>query len=364
MGGPSTPSPQSATRAELQQYLRYLPQILRATSNEQPGIDQTSARSALNILQNFAPQAANAGNQLTAGNTAAGATTVGNTINGQGGANVLAASNLDRQVNPEYYSTRSTVAGKTQDALNAINLTGLSPGESNAVERSLNQTNTANGNLGLINPTNTVSNAMNFGGAFNSKIPLLNNTIATANSTLPTMQGTGYANTLASSLAQPPASANTNFGMASLPGTGNQAYSSGQGLLSNFGQVNATNAPLSYQSSLANSAQGWSSQIGSASGLSSCCFIMLECLNGELPWYVRLIRDYYYRQTPEVATGYKQMAKWLVPLMRRSRVVKGIVNLTVVKPLLCYGAFLCGLNKYGFIMAPVKWFWFKIWRKS
>lgn len=359
MGGPNTPDVQNQTRLELKQYLRYLPQILQATSNAQPGIDQTAAGSALNILRNFAPQAAAAGNQLTAGNTAAGATTVGNTIAGQGGANVQAASDLDRKINPEYYSTRSTIAGKTQDALGAINLTGLSPGESNAVERSLNQTNTANGNLGLINPTNTVSNAMNFGGAFNSKIPILNNTIATANSTLPAMQGSGYANTLGAALAQPPAAANTNFGMASLPGTGNQAYSSGQGLLGNFGQMQSTLQPLAYQGSFANSAQGYAHSFGENV---NCCFIMLECLNGDLPWYVRLIRDYYYKRTPEVAIGYKKMANWLVPLMRRSKVVKGIVNLTVVKPLLCYGAYLCGLNKHGWILAPVKWFWFKIWR--
>jgi hypothetical protein len=65
-------------------------------------------------------------------------------------------------------------------AVNAINLNGLSPGESNAIERSTNQGNTATGNLGLINPTNTISNAMNFGGAFNSKIGLLNAATNTA----------------------------------------------------------------------------------------------------------------------------------------------------------------------------------------
>ena len=59
-------------------------------------------------------------------------------------------------------------------AVNAINLNGLSPGEGNAIERSTNQGNIATGNLGLVNPTNTISNALNFGGAFNSKIPLMN----------------------------------------------------------------------------------------------------------------------------------------------------------------------------------------------
>lgn len=76
-------------------------------------------------------------------------------------------------------ATQAAVNGGTQ-AVNAINLNGLSPGEANATERSLNQNNTATGNLGLLNPTNTISNAMNFGGAFNSKIPLLNSAVGAA----------------------------------------------------------------------------------------------------------------------------------------------------------------------------------------
>src|SRR5678815_2052134 len=161
MGGPNTPSPQGVTGNTFRNYLRYLPQILQATSAIQPGIDQTQAGSALNILRNFAPEATELGSNLTAQNTAAGATTVGNTLTGQGGQNVIAASALDRAINPDYYSTRTAAAQTAQNALGAINLTGLSPGESAAVERSLNQTNTANGNLGLVNPTTTVSNAMN-----------------------------------------------------------------------------------------------------------------------------------------------------------------------------------------------------------
>ena len=64
--------------------------------------------------------------------------------------------------------------------VNAINLNGLSPGESNAVERANNQGLATSGNLGLNNPTNTISNAVNFGGAFNSKIPLMNAAVNSA----------------------------------------------------------------------------------------------------------------------------------------------------------------------------------------
>jgi len=64
--------------------------------------------------------------------------------------------------------------------VNAINLNGLSPGESNAIERANNQGLSTSGNLGLNNPTNTLSNAANFGGAFNSKIGLMNNAVNSA----------------------------------------------------------------------------------------------------------------------------------------------------------------------------------------
>lgn len=360
MGGPNTPDVQNQTRLELRQYLKYLPQILQATSAVQPGIDETQARSALNILNRFAPQAAGAGQAIQASNTAAGANTVGNTIAGQGGQNVIAANELDKAVNPEYYATRTATANKAQDVLNAINLQGLSPGEANAVERATAQTQSGTGNLGTINPTNVISNALNFGGAFNSKIPLANQAVSTATGTLPSLQSTGYTNTMNAALAQPPGSTGTNFGLASLPGTGNQAYSSGQGLLGNFGQLQSTLQPLSYQGSFANSAQGYAHSFGENV---NCCFIFLEAYNGKLPWYVRALRDRYYEQSPEVAIGYKQMAKWLVPFMRRSRLVRLFVNCTLVKPLTSYGAWLYGLNRTGWIFKPVKELWFNIWKE-
>jgi len=118
-------------------------------------------------------------------------------------------------------ATQGAVAG-----VNAINLNGLSPGESNAVERSTNQANQQSGNLGVINPTNTVANALNFGGAFNSKIGLLNTATNTA---------TGAANaannttSTVSSLFNPIASnANTTVSNSNSV-FGNQSSSQGSG---------------------------------------------------------------------------------------------------------------------------------------
>lgn len=81
--------------------------------------------------------------------------------------------------NPTFSASNAAQQGATS-AINAINLNGLSPGETNAVERSTNQSNVGTGNLGLTNPTNVVSNAMNFGNALQNKVALMNNTVNSA----------------------------------------------------------------------------------------------------------------------------------------------------------------------------------------
>ena len=92
----------------------------------------------------------------------------------------------------------------------------------------------------------------------------------------------------------------------------------------------------------------------------SCCFIFLEALNGELPWYVELARKDLW--TPARRAGYTWMSKWLVPTMRASAVVKHLVNAVVVKPFLAYGAWLYGENDgYGWALAPYCSTWLRVW---
>lgn len=362
MGGPSVPDQSHTTQSMMQNYLRYLPQILQATSNVQPGINQTQAASANDILNQYAPGMAQTGQNIQNSNTIAGTNTVGSALGGQGGQNVIAADALNRQINPEYYANRAAASKGANDLIGSINLNGLSPGEANAVERSLGQNQSRTGNLGLDNPTNVVSNAMNFGNAMSQKRAEMAGAIGTASNLMGNSQSTNFGNVMNSALTQPPSGTNTNFGLAALPLGGTQAFSGGQGLLGTLGGINSTAAPLAYQSSVANSAQGWASNVGSASGLSSCCFIFLEATNGILPWYVRKERDYYYKKQPLVADGYKKMAKWLVPMMRKSKVLKQFINFCMVRPITYYGGWKNRVNKMGWIMYPSKVVWFFIWK--
>lgn len=95
--------------------------------------------------------------------------------------------------------------------------------------------------------------------------------------------------------------------------------------------------------------------------MSMCCFIFLESLNGELPWYVRKARD--SRGSNATVRGYRWMSRWLVPAMRVSPKVKILVNSIMVKPMLKAGADEFGEEKSvaGKCLKPLVYFWFGVW---
>lgn len=100
-----------------------------------------------------------------------------------------------------------------------------------------------------------------------------------------------------------------------------------------------------------------------STGMNLCCFIFLEALNGELPWYVRSARDQLC--TPQSVAGYRRMSNWLVPLMRRSRVARRLTNALLVKPLMRYGSWFYQAGdkgtKFGWTLKPVFNGWSTIW---
>lgn len=107
--------------------------------------------------------------------------------------------------------------------------------------------------------------------------------------------------------------------------------------------------------------QQQSSHMGWNTGL-QCCFIFLEGLNGQLPWYVRHARDNI--GTPQIKHGYRRMAKWLCPAMRDHEPFKQLINRVMIKPFLRWGAKLYGDET----VEPVRRFdeticktWFRIW---
>lgn len=251
MGGSyGTPKPES-TATMLKAYGQYLPSVLQATNSQAVptaqaslAADQATAggEAALNtqLTGQYAPQLAAINSQIQNQQTQAGSGTIAQELTGSGADAAAAAKNLLASQNPDFQKTMDSSATQSQNLLNSYSLNGLSPGEAAATERSTNQGNSGTGNLGLANPTNVVSNAMNFGSAFDAKRAALNTAIGTGNQTAST--AIGAFNPITTATAQPGTSGLTQFNQSTTGSTGaNSALQFGQGLMgSQFGQNNAT----------------------------------------------------------------------------------------------------------------------------
>lgn len=356
-GGESSSSnvsrPQLSPSQMIDLYNQALPLSLATLMNQVPGAVNQLAASAnlanplytagtLDQLGNYASGYQRAGANLAQQQAASTA----NLLSGAGGIAAANAAALNSALNP----VQAAANQQAQNLLGSYNLRGLSPGEQNAVERGLAQSNQGTGNLGLQNATNTVSNAMNFGNALQQKQAGLANALNAA---------TGVAS------AQNAQFNPVNFAL----GAGNTAGNFGLGMFNPNQANNLVNIPV-------NAGTGWGTQLAGISGAgssagssgsaqggiaSNCCFIMLEAYHGDMPVHVRVCRDHYYKAFPEIARGYTRMAKWLVPLMQKFSIVRFAVWHSMVKPLTDYGSFIVNrTEKKG------KWartFWFSVWRK-
>ena len=85
----------------------------------------------------------------------------------------------------------------------------------------------------------------------------------------------------------------------------------------------------------------------------ACCFIFMEA--GALSPVVRRYRDEYMNDTNR--RGYYKLSEVLVPLMRKSMVVKQVVNWLLIKPLASYGNYHYTGKGIGFVFKPLKDFW-------
>jgi len=356
--------PQATPEQIVQLYNKYLPETLGTTVGQSPltasaltnttvGNSPAFSLSNLSQLAGLSPYFTQIGNQV-AQQQAAGTADL---LSGQGARAALNAEALTRAINPEYYAARTNLGGATANLLGSYGANGaLSPAEQAAAERGLAINNSATGNLGNTSALSTITNAMYFGDALRQKQASMANAVNAGSNAINTMQNNQF-NPVGVALN----AGNTggNFALQFLnPTQSNQ-------MASQF-----ATAPLDFGSNLFGGLAG----IGSASkgsgsswnaGVADCCFIFLESYNGTLPWFVRDCRDYYYKTYPEVAAGYKKMAKWLVPLMRRSRLVAQLVNKLMIMPLTRYGGWVMGVRGYEHY-EKCRWaknFWFKVWSK-
>lgn len=283
MGGTyNAPSPQPTWKV-LQQYTNWLPALSNATSSTLPNQAQQQFNAtlatqplynALNLqqAQNYAVPLAQVGQDVTRSNALSGAETNRQQIMGAGGASALAAGDLARASNPNYYNVQDAASGKAREMLDSFNLHGLSGGEASAIERSNNQGLTKTGNLGLNNGTNVIANAMNFGGAFNNKLDRLQGALGSANQTATSAQNTGF-NPVNIALGQPNASTMGNFGTGTFSNTnagtqnaaGGNAFGFGSSVLGAQAGMNNAATQGAYGLAQANSIPSYMSSLPSYS---------------------------------------------------------------------------------------------------
>lgn len=109
------------------------------------------------------------------------------------GDDVNQLSAIARQIDPEFFQTRSNLAAGLNEQINA-GRTGLTGGERSEIERSINQSRAASGNAAAPSNAETVAAAGSFGQAARQKFA---QALQQATAALPTLQTTLGQNPLA-----------------------------------------------------------------------------------------------------------------------------------------------------------------------
>lgn len=283
-GGDFNQQAPESTDNMLRGYISNLPGLSRVVANSIPTVAQGQltatqntqpAYNALNLqqAQQFGVPLAQVGQQVADSNAQAGAATNLRQITGAGGDAARAAIDLSRSANPDYWQPQDLASRGATSLVNSFNLNGLSPGEANSVERANNNNLTSTGNLGNLNASNTISNAMNFGGAFNAKQAAFGQALNTATGVAQGAQNNGT-NTTNVALGQPNVSTAGNFGTGTFNGTNastqnnsaNNAFQFGSGALNAVSGANNALIGAQSASNVANSVPAYMSGAGSILG--------------------------------------------------------------------------------------------------
>jgi hypothetical protein len=239
MGGDnSAPTANESTHDSMQALTRNLPAYMGAMNAQVMPQAQTQlqasqmltpayAKLLADVYAGYAPQMAQTGTQVENINRLGAAKTDLDILKGVGGELTKEATALDRELNPEFYKTRETASNKLAELLGSINLNDASP----EAERLVNMENVRTGNLGNNSATNTVSNALSFGGEMRNRQNMLGQAINAATNFLQPAQGNF--NPVATALNRN----STNTGESRFGGVekpSDQAYNQGAGLMNNI----------------------------------------------------------------------------------------------------------------------------------
>lgn len=345
----SPPSTAGLTRRQLVALQKWGPETARTVQNISEEMAPRETALQLKLLQDYAKNFSDVGSEVAGREAKASVANDASTIAGGGSDLVAQLLALDKTTNPDLYNSMAVANQGYQSLIGGQDPNKLSGAELANVERGVNRLNARTGNLNTGDATTTAANAMVFGDELAKK----RDRFGQALSLFPGIASASRSPIDVQATATGKYSQQPNFGQQQYQGqTGTGTTNALQSQIGSDAQQR--------QEILAGRRHVEDKIEGS---LSACCFIMIAAIEGkELPWWVRFCRDYYYSKQPEVAKGYKKMAKWLVPLMRKHIALRRIIKYTMYNPISWYGAYLVGESKWGWVAKPVKNFWFKIWR--
>lgn len=175
-----------------------------------------------------APQLAKIGSQVEGINRLGAANTDLAILSGAGGDLAKKAVEIDKQLNPEFYSTRAAEADQLGKLLSSYN------NPNTEAERLVGQENYRTGNLNNTSQTNTVKNALQFGNENEKRRQSLTQALGVATQFLQPSQG--QFNPVVTALNRPSTNTGSNQ-FAGVQNPSNQAYQSGNALAGQIGSI-------------------------------------------------------------------------------------------------------------------------------
>jgi len=279
-------------------------------------------------------------------------------LRGAGGQTVREADSISREIDPEFYNTRTQMAERLQELLQG----GLTGGEQTAIERGLRGSGIDRGVDNVQTNTEQFRHAAEYGGAARDR---LGQALQMATQSLPSFrttsgaqiqgQASGALQNINNPLNRSAREGSTNLGQMANSFLGQQA-----GIQEAEMGINANRRTVSDHVG-----QAWQqSGLGGATSSCASCWIFKFKYHKDVPQWVRWARDFFYQQDKDIRKGYVRMSLFIIPLMRRFKFVENFVDKFCIQPLVQYGGWMYRIKGYEDCEKFVNYkiFWIGFWR--
>lgn len=246
------PSTQESTASMIEAYRAGLPGLMKVTNSQigpnelaqlQSAMETSPAYSKLqaDIYDTVGRQMNKTGTDIANQNQLNSAQNDLAVMRSVGGDLLKQSVEMNKIVDPEYYTNRALLSGRLAESLNAG--ANLTEGEMAQIERGLNRSNAGSGNNNNNSATNVAAGASTFGRAGVDKI---NNAIQMATNALPALRSGLDANLISTGKISAPNAGDNKF-IGARQGAGDQVSSYGNNLLGQIGDTQRTGMNINAQ---------------------------------------------------------------------------------------------------------------------